>query len=93
MLEVNQHIKNVTDGGISGGYSVTRYSLPNGLYLENKDAFPNIPVTGEGSEPARDVLTLYGNSNPNRSINAREIDTLIWSQSVIKVENSTNIWQ
>lgn len=44
-------------------------------------------------EPNRPVLSLYGNSNPNKSIQAREIDTLIWTQGVIKVDNSTNIWQ
>ncbi|CAH0054636.1 unnamed protein product [Clonostachys solani] len=95
MLGVTQQINNVIDSNTSQEYSVTRYCLPNGLYLENKDVFPKVhlPNNNQEWEPERLVLSLYGNSNPNKSINAREINTLIWSQSIIKVDNSTGIWQ
>ncbi|CAG9981918.1 unnamed protein product [Clonostachys byssicola] len=94
MLVAKQYMKiDSLSSGDQMEYSATKYSLPNGLYLENEDVSSDYPYSHTRWEPTRDVLSLYGTSNPNKSINSREIDTLIWSQSVIKVDNSTNIWQ
>ncbi|CAH0021086.1 unnamed protein product [Clonostachys rhizophaga] len=85
MLVVNQYMTNFTDNNIL---------LPNIVFqmdfIWKSKMYLQMTLI---LEPDRLVLSLYGTSNPDKSIKAREIDTLIWSQSVIKVDNSTNIWQ
>ncbi|VUC21629.1 unnamed protein product [Clonostachys rosea] len=88
MLRVEQRLENISSSFDTEYYTVTEYSLPNGLYLENEDALPTLDW-----EPNRWFLSLYGSSNPNKSTKAGEIDTLIWAQSILRVDNSTNHWQ
>ncbi|CAH0045092.1 unnamed protein product [Clonostachys solani] len=68
--------------GIERGVNCTRYSLPNGLYLDNID---NRHGTGDRMV----YMTTWGTANRTKTISMEELDTLIWSQSMIKVSNDT----
>jgi hypothetical protein len=70
-------------GAISQANS-TEYRLPNGLFVNNVDQKP-----GTSFHPMV-YLTMQGTTSPARTVAMSNIDTLIWSQSIIKVENSTD---
>ncbi|CAG9955523.1 unnamed protein product [Clonostachys rosea f. rosea IK726] len=61
--------------------NLTRYSLPNGLYLDNRDGdhFPGLLY-----------MTTSGTGNRTKTLTMADIDTLIWSQTIIKVVNDTS---
>ncbi|VUC31438.1 unnamed protein product [Clonostachys rosea] len=69
--------------GMERGINCTRYSLPNGLYLDNIDE-------RDGTEEKMVYMTTSGTANRTRTISMEELDTLIWSQSMIKVSNDTS---
>ncbi|KAF7190465.1 hypothetical protein HII31_08179 [Pseudocercospora fuligena] len=56
--------------------NVTRYELANGLYIDNAD-----------DEAPGTRMTTFGTGNPAKTASMREIDTLIWSMSMIRVAN------
>jgi hypothetical protein len=70
-------------GAISEANS-TEYRLPNGLFVNNVDLKP-----GTSFHPMV-YLTMQGTTSPAKTVAMNNIDTLIWSQSIIKVENSTD---
>ncbi|VUC32467.1 unnamed protein product [Clonostachys rosea] len=59
----------------------TRYSLPNGLYLDNKD---------DDYQAALVYMTTLGTTNRTKALTMTDIDTLIWSQTIIKLVNDTS---
>ncbi|KAJ3548172.1 hypothetical protein NM208_g1135 [Fusarium decemcellulare] len=62
----------------------TEYYLPNGLYLHNRD------VKGDDPEMEKRLanvyLTMFGTGDPKRTVAMKKIETLIWDQSIIKVD-------
>lgn len=66
----------------------TEYRLPNGLYLNNMDG------ESGGGKPMV-YLTMLGATNTSKTVAMGHVDTLIWSQSIIKVDGnreSKNKW-
>ncbi|CAJ0555476.1 Ff.00g055410.m01.CDS01 [Fusarium sp. VM40] len=76
------------------GYNVpsTAFSLPNGHFIANIDGCP--PYSGpfakcDNEQPLgiysdeKYVTTSFGTGNPNKTNTMKDIDTLIWSMSVI----------
>jgi hypothetical protein len=70
----------------------TAFSLPNGHFIANIDGCS--PYSGAGTEcdevkPSiiesdnKYITTSFGTGNPNKTNSMKEIDTLIWSMSVI----------
>ncbi|CAG9989251.1 unnamed protein product [Clonostachys byssicola] len=59
----------------------TQYSLPNGLYLDNDDGSPHYFGL---------YMTTLGTVNRTKTLTMADIDTLIWSQNIIKVVNDTS---
>jgi hypothetical protein len=55
----------------------TEYRLPNGLFLNN---------LRDGQWSQMVYMTMAGTPHPGKTIKMGGVDTLIWSQSVIKVE-------
>ncbi|CAH0002586.1 unnamed protein product [Clonostachys byssicola] len=63
-----------------GSWNATRFELPNGLYMQAQDDLPNSMLT---------TMTTLGTSNASKTITTKDMDTLIWSQSIIKVDNKS----
>ncbi|KAM5346532.1 hypothetical protein ACJ41O_009537 [Fusarium nematophilum] len=57
----------------------TEYRLPNGLFLNNMD-------DEYGPSDNMVYMTMRGTSDPNKTVAMDDVDTLIWSQTVIKVD-------
>ncbi|KAH8777845.1 hypothetical protein F5883DRAFT_627033 [Diaporthe sp. PMI_573] len=66
---------NIADPTISN--CGTAFRLPNGLYLDN--------VNGWKYVDAAVLMTTLGTANDNETISAHDMDTLIWSMSMIRV--------
>lgn len=70
--------------------SVTSFRLPNGLYLNNANGWEystaNTNVTG-GEFPIDGgiMMTALGTPNAAETISAHDLDTIIWSMSMIRV--------
>ncbi|KAJ4247514.1 hypothetical protein NW762_013191 [Fusarium torreyae] len=79
-------------GNYESDVSSTAFSLSNGHFIANKDGCPtysdmfagcdNEQSSSTNSE-ARYVMTSFGTGNPNKTNSMKDIDTLIWSMSVI----------
>ncbi|KAK1252177.1 hypothetical protein MKX08_003364 [Trichoderma sp. CBMAI-0020] len=68
----------------------TEYRLPNGLFLNNMDH-------KYGPRSSMVYMSMLGTSDPDKTVAMKNVDTLIWSQTVIKVDadpnsNSTETW-
>ncbi|CAH0033961.1 unnamed protein product, partial [Clonostachys rhizophaga] len=61
--------------------NLTRFSLPNGLYLDNKDGNHFMGLY---------YMTTLGTGNRSKTLTIADINTLIWSQNIIKVINNTS---
>lgn len=63
---------------ISTEANSTEYRLPNGLYLNNR----------EGALAGTDLvlMTMLGTTNGSNAVVMGDVDTLIWAQSIIKVD-------
>jgi len=76
------------DGVAENRPNSTGYSLPNGLFLNNRDK-------GAGDGEGMVYMTMLGTANTSNTVAMGHIDTLIWSQSIIKVDGtreSTRKW-
>ncbi|CAH0022638.1 unnamed protein product [Clonostachys rhizophaga] len=60
--------------------TATEFKLPNGLFLDNLH---------NPQKRQRVLMTMLGTSNSSKTVGMKDIDTLIWSQSVIKMNNET----
>lgn len=59
----------------------TEYRLPNGLFLNN--------FNDSGSEAKAMVfMSMLGTTDPRKTVSMGDIDTLIWAQSLIKVDGA-----
>lgn len=62
----------------------TRFQLPNGLYIENID---NVTALS---------MTTFGTGNPQATVAMKDLDTLIWSTTALKVQpdpqNASAAW-
>ena len=58
-------------------YNQTQYQLPNGLFINNVRDHPLEHFV---------YMTMAGTSHPEKTIAMQDVDALIWSQSVVKVE-------
>ncbi|PON29004.1 hypothetical protein TGAM01_v202112 [Trichoderma gamsii] len=68
----------------------TEYRLPNGLYLNNMDH-------KYGPSSSMVYMSMLGTSDTDKTVAMKHLDTLIWSQTVIKVNadpssKSTTTW-
>lgn len=79
--------------------SVTSFRLPNGLYLSNANGWEygtaNTNVMGEGVLINGGIMmTTLGTANATETISAYDLDTLIWSMSMIRVspDGPTVVW-
>lgn len=57
----------------------TEYRLPNGLYLNNRN-------NESGTRDKMVLMTMAGTHNRSRTVVMDSVDTLIWAQSMIKVD-------
>jgi hypothetical protein len=75
------------DNGLIIGKNQTEYRLPNGLFINN---------IGAGNFRPKVYLTMAGTPHPENTITMQDVDTLIWSQSLIRIqvtdENRDNAW-
>ncbi|KAM5351084.1 hypothetical protein ACJ41O_003807 [Fusarium nematophilum] len=79
--------------GRGGIFPATAFALPNGHFIANVDGCP--PYNGIFSDclnkkpygiytwDDRYAMTSFGTGNPNKTNSMKDIDTLIWSMSVI----------
>lgn len=70
-------------GGPVSISNLTRYELGNGLWIDNTD-----------DEPPATRMTTYGTGNPAKTASMGDVDTLIWSMSMIRVadEDADKNW-
>jgi hypothetical protein len=69
--------------GVRAGIDQTEFRLPNGLYINNlQDSEQQV------------WLTMSGTSNAEKTVSMKQLDTLIWSQSIIRTKNFTlgGVW-
>ncbi|KAI0440957.1 hypothetical protein F4803DRAFT_525272 [Xylaria telfairii] len=68
----------------------TAFMLPNGHYIENQDGV--VYGTSNYSPPQGSVIiTTLGTTDASETITMQDLDTLIWSMSILRVTpNSTN---
>lgn len=75
-------------------YGGTAFRLPNGLYIDNQNGWiyggkdvqgPNGPIYGAV------MMTTFGTGNASETVSMQDMDTLIWSMTMIRVSaDSTN---
>lgn len=68
--------------------SVTSFRLPNGLYLNNANGweYGTSNTMGSGFAIFRGIMmTTLGTANATETISAHDLDTIIWSMSMIRV--------
>ncbi|KAI8268942.1 hypothetical protein K4K58_003372 [Colletotrichum sp. SAR11_239] len=64
------------------GFYATGYSLPNGHFIANTDGCR--PYHGDGKcRSTSYAATSFGTGNPNKTVAMKDIDTLLWSMSLI----------
>lgn len=100
----------VTDGRLyinleadNGAASITRdggtaFRLANGLYIDNQNGW----AYGEVNDGASDdifgavMMTTFGTGNVSETVSMQDLDTLIWSASMIRVSadptNTSAVW-
>lgn len=71
--------------------SGTKFSLENGQFLDGKNGWTyssqsRSSVSDKGVGCAVALLTSYGTANASQTNSLRDIDTLIWSMSIIRVK-------
>lgn len=75
--------------------NTTAFSLPNGHFLPNLDGCfqyiedsedPLCPGSISQNGVSKLQMTSYGTGNPNNTNSMHDIDTLIWSMSIIQLE-------
>lgn len=74
--------------GAQASFGCTEYRLPNDLYLNNVD-------DSSGGDGQLVYMTTFGTTNRSRTVTMGDVDTLIWSQSMIKVDakpHNTKKW-
>ncbi|KAF4453123.1 hypothetical protein F53441_4120 [Fusarium austroafricanum] len=64
---------------------MTEYFLPNGLYLSNFNR--DNPII-DRKIPKDLYMTMFGTGDPKRTVAMKSVDTLVWAQSFIKVNDS-----
>lgn len=68
----------------------TALALPNGLFLENLDRWSvGDPLSSADSIYGVAFMTIYGTSKPEETVSMGDINTLIWSVSILRVRNET----
>jgi hypothetical protein len=79
--------------------SGTAFRLPNGLHLDNANGWmydtTDTNVTSEMTiKPGAVIMTALGTANASETISAYDLDTLIWSMSMIRVrpDATTVVW-
>jgi hypothetical protein len=81
--------------GLWLGEDATAFLLPNGHFLPNffgcfqyiKDKEnPVCPLHVIAGGTPTFLMTSHGTGNPNKTVSMRDIDTLIWSMSIIQIE-------
>ncbi|KAI8312797.1 hypothetical protein K4K61_009566 [Colletotrichum sp. SAR11_59] len=68
-------------GVLVGGMFATGFSLPNGHYIANTDGchpYHRIKCSSDSY-----VTKSFGTGNPNKTVAMKDIDTLLWSMSII----------
>ncbi|EQB49842.1 hypothetical protein CGLO_10785 [Colletotrichum gloeosporioides Cg-14] len=68
------------------GFYATGYSLPNGHFIANTDGcrpYQNIKCRSKSY-----ATTSFGTGNPNKTVAMKDIDTLLWSLSIIYADIS-----
>lgn len=95
--QVGQPFFDVVDDGSNGELppSGTAFRLPNGLYLDNQNGCKYNFTSGFSTSPTNTVaMATLGTSNATETISAHDLDTLIWSMSMIRLrpDASTTAW-
>lgn len=87
------------DNSPASSAASTAFSLPNGLWLENMNNWTYSLLASGGGEDAApygiygaSIMSSYGTGDTSRTIALQDIDTLIWSQSVIRVYPEYSRW-
>ncbi|KAI0390199.1 hypothetical protein F5Y17DRAFT_80490 [Xylariaceae sp. FL0594] len=84
----------LTDPGISSVAidvgNTTVFRLPNGLAINNMDGWnPDGHHKGDAAAasppPGSILMTTYGTANASQTVSGRDVDTLIWSMSMLQV--------
>lgn len=76
-------------------HSGTAFRLPNGLYLDNQNGSQYNFTSGFGTTSNNIIaMATLGTSNATETISAHDLDTLIWSMSMIRLRPvaSTTAW-
>lgn len=72
---------------VDGG---TSFRLPNGLYLDNANKW-KYGTSSTGMYSGAVMMATLGTANASETVSAQDLDTLIWSMSMIRAEpDSTN---
>lgn len=73
----------------------TAFRLPNGLYLDNANGW-QYGTRFTNSYTGEVLMATFGTTNASETVSTQEIDTLIWSMSMIRAEpdptNSYTVW-
>lgn len=96
--EVFKYMEDLGDGDIEiHPENATAVALPNGHFLANLNGCPTgksalvegceWPVAGEDTTTASsNVVASYGTSNPNNTISMQDLDTMIWSMTMLYLD-------
>lgn len=74
--------------------SGTAFRLPNGLYLDNANGWKYGTAETASVNFGAVIMTTLGTANATETISAHDVDTLIWSMSMIRVkpDATTVVW-
>ena len=75
-----------TMGQPPNGINETAFQLPNGRFISNED---RKAVKGEGSTSV--LMTTFGTGDPEKTNKFKDLDTLIWSMTVLRRRDSFNV--
>ncbi|KAI7776816.1 hypothetical protein LA080_004410 [Diaporthe eres] len=88
--------RNSVNGNIVINNNSTVFRLPNGHYLENVNSWKYGMNSAHFDMQHGMMMTTLGTANTSETISTKDIDTLIWSMSMIRVEpdltNSSEVW-
>ncbi|KAI1817265.1 hypothetical protein GGS20DRAFT_592171 [Poronia punctata] len=69
--------------------NTTVFRLPNGLQINNLDGWNpdgHLPKGNLAPSPGSVLMTTYGTADASRTVSMQDIDTLIWSVSMLRVD-------
>ena len=80
------------DGGSVYGSTVTNFSLPSGLVIDNMDGLHlDLDVASRSRTiDSYTLMTMHGTGNASQTNTMQDLDTLIWAATLLQVQPNPN---